>query len=203
MGTIISGSDLQGKKDGTTRWELKFVGETVGLPSNQIAILSQQTNSPTTLIRNSFEEGELEGVLVLKKIKSSELYVKSSNFDADISIALQSKSRIDAQPLAWAYQRLHSNIISSFMLDDECLVQMRSSYLNALTGIVWDIKNRAKVFYRKICDVYAISSECKSILELPKGSEQLSKTNFVGQFTLALLQNRAPKSYPHPSLKVN
>ncbi len=148
-------------KEGSTKLEVRLVDETVWLTQEQMSSLFQKAKSTINEhIKNIFEEGELDENLVLRKFGISEFSTKPTNFynlDVIISVGYRVKSVIGTQFRIWATQRLRDYIIKGFVLDDERLKKARNSYFDELLGRIRDIRSSEKVFYRKICDIYATS----------------------------------------------
>ena len=81
------------------------------------------------------------------------------NLDVIISIGYRVKSNIATQFRIWASQRLKEYIIKGFVLDDEQLKLARNNYFDELLSRIRDIRSSEKVFYRKVCEIYATSAD--------------------------------------------
>jgi hypothetical protein len=151
---------------GNTKLDVRLVNETLWLTQKQMAELFQTTPQNITLhIKNIYEEGELEETSTCKdflqvqkeggrKIQRTQ---KHYNLDAIISVGYRIKSHVATQFRIWATQQLKEFIVKGFVLDDERLKQARNSYFDDLLVRIRDIRSSEKVFYRKICDIYATS----------------------------------------------
>lgn len=153
---------------GNTKIDVRLQDETVWLTQKQIAELFQTTPQNITMhLKNIYEEGELEEVATCKDFlqvqKEGKRNVQRSltfyNLDVVISIGYRVKSAIATQFRIWATQRLKEYIVKGFVLDDERLKQARNNYFDELLARVRDIRTSEKVFYRKVCEIYATSAD--------------------------------------------
>jgi hypothetical protein len=157
--------------DGNTKVDVRLEDETVWLSQSQLADMFQTTKQNISLhIKNIFEEGELEPEATVKdyltvqneggrKIKR---LVQWYNLDIIISVGYRVKSHIGTHFRIWATQRLKEYIIKGFVMDDERLKEARNNYFDELLQRIRDIRSSEKVFYRKICDIYATSIDYDS-----------------------------------------
>lgn len=152
--------------DGATKVDVRVEEETVWLTQAQMAALFQTTKQNISLhINNIFDEGELEQRATVKEyltvqdegkrqVKRSVLHY---NLDVIISVGYRVKSHVGTHFRIWATQRLKEFIIKGFVLDDERLKQARNNYFDELLARIRDIRSSEKVFYRKVCDIFATS----------------------------------------------
>lgn len=152
--------------DGNTKVDVRVEGETVWLTQNQLADLFQTTKQNISLhINNVFEEGELEEKATVKEYLTVQTEGKRQvkrrvlhyNLDVIISVGYRVKSHVGTHFRIWATQRLKEYIIKGFVLDDERLKQARNNYFDELLSRIRDIRSSEKVFYRKVCDIFATS----------------------------------------------
>jgi len=68
----------------------------------------------------------------------------------------------------WATQRLREYIIKGFALDDERLKKARNYYFYELLARIRDIRSSERVFYLKVCDIFATSMDYNNQAELAK-----------------------------------
>jgi hypothetical protein len=159
-------------KDGATKVEVKMIDDTVWLTQDQMAGLFQKAKSTINEhIKNIFDEGELDEEFSLRKFGNSEFSTKPTNLynlDVIISVGYRVKSHVGTHFRIWATQRLRDYIIKGFVLDDERLKQARNNYFDELLGRIRDIRSSEKVFYRKICDIYATSIDYEPSSEASK-----------------------------------
>ena len=151
---------------GNTKIDARLVNESLWLTQKQLAELFQTTVPNINMhIKNILEEGELEAVrtiqdfLIVQKEgkRNIKLNVEHYNLDMVISVGYRIKSTIATQFRIWATKQLKEFIIKGFVLDDERLKQARNNYFDELLSQIRDIRSSEKVFYRKICDIYATS----------------------------------------------
>ncbi|MFN0140070.1 MAG: virulence RhuM family protein [Pyrinomonadaceae bacterium] len=149
--------------DGITKVDVVVEDETVWLNQSQLTDLFQTTKQNISLhIRNIFEEGELVENSVVKEYLTTardgkRYQTQYYNLDVIISVGYRVKSHVGTHFRQWATQRLREYIIKGFTLDDERLKEARSSYFDELLDRIRDIRSSEKVFYRKVCDIFATS----------------------------------------------
>jgi hypothetical protein len=131
-----------------------------------MAELFQTTKQNISLhIKNIFDEGELVAESTVKDYLTVQTEGKREvsreiqfyNLDVIISVGYRVKSHVGTHFRQWATQRLREYIIKGFVLDDERLKQAKSDYFDELLARIRDIRSSEKVFYRKICDIFATS----------------------------------------------
>jgi hypothetical protein len=151
---------------GNTKIDVQLQNETLWLNQKQIAELFQTTVPNVNMhVKNILEEGELEANPTIKDFlivqKEGKRNVKRNiehyNLDMVISLGYRIKSNIATQFRIWATKQLKEYIIKGFVLDDERLKQAKNSYFDELLSRIRDIRSSEKVFYRKVCDIYATS----------------------------------------------
>jgi len=148
---------------GSTTIDVRMDGDTVWLSQGQMADLFQTTKQNISLhIKNLFDEGELLEDSVVKDYLTTaadgkNYQTKHYDLDVIISVGYRVKSHVGTHFRQWATQRLREYIIKGFVLDDERLKDARSSYFDELLDRIRDIRSSEKVFYRKICDIFATS----------------------------------------------
>jgi hypothetical protein len=155
-------------KDGQTKIDVRFDGETVWLSQKQMADLFDCTVENIIFhLQNVFESAELsqesttKDSLVVQQegnrtIKRS---VKSYDLDVIISVGYRINSQRGTQFRIWATQKLKEYIVKGFVLDDERLKNpdLPFDYFEELARRIADIRTSEKRFYRKITDIYATS----------------------------------------------
>ena len=192
---------------GDTKIDVLIENETVWLTQEQIAMLFGRERSVVTKhINNVFEEGELEEQSNVQKmhIAKSDKPVKLYNLDVIISVGYRVKSHIGTNFRKWATQHLKEYIIKGFVLDDERLKQARNSYFDELLQRIRDIRSSEKVFYRKICDVFATSVDYDGKTELAQQFFASIQNKFhwaIHQHTAAeIIVQRADATKPNMGL---
>ena len=151
-------------RDGRTRLEVRFEGETVWLTQGQMVELFQTTKQNVSLhINNIFNEKELQEISVVKESLTTatdgkNYATKFYNLDVIISVGYRVKSHRGTQFRIWATQRLREYIIKGFTLDDERLKRAGGgNYFEELLARIRDIRSSEKVFWRKVLEIYATS----------------------------------------------
>ncbi|MEI7663662.1 MAG: virulence RhuM family protein [Bacteroidota bacterium] len=153
---------------GDMKIDVRLQDETVWLSQRQIAELFQTTPQNITLhLKNIYAEGELQEDATCKDFlqvqKEGRRNVQRSltcyNLDVIISIGYRVKSTIATRFRIWATQRLKEYLIKGFVLDDERLKLARNNYFDELLSRIRDIRSSEKVFYRKVCEIYATSAD--------------------------------------------
>ncbi len=159
---------LYQSSQGNMQIEVRLQDETVWLSQRQIAELFQTTPQNITLhLKNIYAEGELQEDATCKDFlqvqKEGRRNVQRSltcyNLDVVISIGYRVKSTIATRFRIWATQRLKEYLIKGFVLDDERLKLARNNYFDELLSRIRDIRSSEKVFYRKVCEIYATSAD--------------------------------------------
>ncbi|MDP2207896.1 MAG: RhuM family protein [Bacteroidota bacterium] len=160
---------------GTTKIDVHMQGETVWLSLSQISELFQKAKSTISEhITKIYEEGELDAEATVRKFRTVQQEGKRRvnrdtefyDLDVIISVGYRVKSHIGTHFRKWATQRLKEYIIKGFVLDDERLKQARDNYFDELLTRIRDIRSSGKVFYRKICDIYATSIDYVANIDL-------------------------------------
>ena len=162
-------------KDGSTKIDVKLENETIWLSQYQLAELFQtDRTSIAKHIKNIIETGELTEEATCAKIAQVQkegnrkvtrdiLYY---NLDMIISVGYRVKSHVATHFRIWATQRLKEYIIKGFVMDDERLKEARNYYFDELLARIRDIRSSEKVFYRKVCDIYATSIDYEPTTEM-------------------------------------
>jgi len=145
---------------------VRLEDETVWLNQYQLADLFQTDRSSITKhIKNIYETKELSEdatcAIFAQVQKEGNRTIKRNvqyyNLDLIISVGYRVQSHIATHFRIWATQRLREYIIKGFVLDDERLKLARNNYFDELLSRIRDIRTSEKVFYRKVCDIYATS----------------------------------------------
>ena len=152
--------------DGATKVDARLENETLWLTQNQMAELFQTTKQNINLhLKNIYDEGELEENPTVKDYltvqkegrRRVERNLAHYNLDAIISVGYRVKSHVATRFRIWATQQLKEFIIKGFVMDDERLKEARNNYFEELLSRIRDIRSSEKIFYRKVCDIFATS----------------------------------------------
>jgi hypothetical protein len=153
-------------EDGSTRVEVRLENETVWLTQNQMADLFQTTKQNVgSHVQNLFTEKELREDSVVKEFFTTAADGKNYltrfyNLDVIISVGYRVKSLRGTQFRIWATQRLREYIVQGFTMDDERFKEAGGGvYFERLLARIRDIRSSEKVFWRKVLDLYATSSD--------------------------------------------
>lgn len=151
-------------QDGKTRLECRFESETLWLSLNQIAGLFGRDKSVISKhLKNIFEDGELERNSVVANHATTAADDKSYqvdyyNIEAIFAVGYRVRSPRAAQFRNWATSILKEFLTQGAVLDDERLKNPDSSILfEKILARIRDIRSSEKIFWRKICDIYATS----------------------------------------------
>jgi len=151
-------------QDGTTRLECRFESDTLWLSLNQIAELFGRDKSVISKhLKNIFDDGELERNSVVANHATTATDNKSYqvdyyNIEAIFAVGYRVRSPRAAQFRNWATSILKEYLTQGAVLDDERLKNPESSVLfEKILARIRDIRSSEKVFWRKICDIYATS----------------------------------------------
>lgn len=143
--------------------DVRLENQDAWLNQQQLATLYQTTKQNISFhLSNIFKEQELiENTVVkyfLTTASDGKAYnTKYYNLDAIISVGYRVKSNIATQFRIWATSRLKEFLIKGFILDDERLKEAKNDYFDELIERVQNIRTSEKIFYRKVCEIYATS----------------------------------------------
>jgi hypothetical protein len=153
-------------EDGATKLEVRFEGETLWLSINHMAELFGIDKSGISRhLKNIFETGELVRNAVVAKFATTaadgkNYQVEHFNLDAIISVGYRVNSIRGTQFRIWATERLKEYIVKGFTIDDERLKEPEGGrYFEELLARIRDIRSSEKIFWRKVLDIYATSSD--------------------------------------------
>ncbi len=158
-------------EDGKTRIDVRLENETVWLSQAQMVALFQTSKQNLSLhIRNIYEEGEVEEGATVKEYltvqtegeRQVQRAVKHYNLDVIIAVGYRVRSHRGTQFRRWATERLREYLVKGFAMDDERLKEGRNlgaDYFDELLDRIRDIRASEKRFYRKVQDIYTLSSD--------------------------------------------
>lgn len=160
MGEIV----VYQSKDGLTRVDVRFDGDTVWLSLDQLAQLFGRDKSTISRhLKNIFEDGELDRNSVVANYATTAADGKTYrvdyyNLDAIISVGYRVRSSAGTQFRQWATVRLKEYMQKGFTLDDERLKgNGGGDYWKELLDRIRDIRSSEKMLYRQVLDLYATS----------------------------------------------
>jgi hypothetical protein len=200
-------------QSGDTKIDVRLMDETVWLNQNQLADLFQTDRSSIAKhILNIYESGELNEDATCAKFaqvqkegaREVNRQILFYNLDMIISVGYRVQSHVATHFRMWATQRLREYIIKGFVLDDERLKQARNSYFDELLDRIRDIRSSEKVFYRKICDIYATSVDYDSDVSMTQDFFATVQNKFHyaihGHTAAELIKLKADASKPNMGL---
>ncbi len=151
--------------DGHTKVECRFEADTLWLTQKMIADLYQKkVNTINEHLTSIYQDGELDQNLTLRKFRIVQQEGKRQvsrdiehyNLDAILSVGYRVRSTQGVKFRQWATQTLKEYLVKGFVMDDERLKKPESSqYFDELLNRIRDIRSSEKVFWRKVCDIYA------------------------------------------------
>ena len=144
-----------------------FETETLWLTQNLIAKLYQKS-IPTINehLSNIYSEGELEqnatirNFRIVRKEGTREVArdVAHYNLEAILAVGYRVLSKQGTQFRQWATKTLQEYLTKGFVMDDERLKNPDNmQYFDELLNRIRDIRSSEKIFWRKVCDIYATS----------------------------------------------
>jgi len=153
--------------EGQTKVECRFETETLWLTQNLIAELYQKS-VPTINehLSNIYSEGELEqnatirNFRIVRKEGTREVArdVAHYNLEAILAVGYRVRSKQGTQFRQWATSTLQEYLTKGFVMDDERLKNPDNmQYFDELLNRIRDIRSSEKIFWRKVCDIYATS----------------------------------------------
>ncbi|MEI8669698.1 virulence RhuM family protein [Pseudoalteromonas sp. B131b] len=153
--------------EGQTKVECRFETETLWLTQNLIAELYQKS-VPTINehLSNIYNEGELEqnatirNFRIVRKEGTREVArdVAHYNLEAILAVGYRVRSKQGTQFRQWATKTLQEYLTKGFVMDDERLKNPDNmQYFDELLNRIRDIRSSEKIFWRKVCDIYATS----------------------------------------------
>ena len=153
--------------EGQTKVECRFETETLWLTQNLIAELYQKS-VPTINehLSNIYSEGELEqnttirNFRIVRKEGTREVArdVAHYNLEAILAVGYRVRSKQGTKFRQWATRTLQEYLTKGFVMDDERLKNPDNmQYFDELLNRIRDIRSSEKIFWRKVCDIYATS----------------------------------------------
>jgi len=195
-------------EDGKSRVECRFENETLWLSQAALVELYQTTKANISIhLTHIFEEGELAEEAVVKYYlttasDSKNYRVRHYNLEVVLAVGYRVRSSRGTQFRQWATARLQEYLVQGFALDDERLKQPDSSvYFERLLSRIRDIRSSEKVFWRKICDIFATSVDYDGRAETSMEffAQVQNKMHWAahGQTAAEVIHARADASLPH------
>ncbi len=197
-------------KDGETRIEVKFTGDTVWLSQHLMSELYQTSRSNVVEhIQHIYDDGELDENSTCRKFRQVRQEgnrqvsreIPFYNLDMIISLGYRIRSVIATHFRRWATERLKEYIVKGFTMDDERLKgNDGGAYWQELLDRIRDIRSSEKVMYRQVLDLYAtaVDYDPRSGLSIEFFKIVQNKLHFAahGHTAAELIFNRANADSP-------
>ena len=201
-------------EDQQPRIQVRFQGETAWLSLNQMAELFDRDKSVISKhIKNVFDEGELQSEATVAKFATVQSEggrevsrdIEFYNLDVIISVGYRVKSLRGTQFRIWATQRLREYIVQGFTMDDERFKEAGGGvYFERLLARIRDIRSSEKVFWRKVLELYATSSDYDGHAEASQKffATVQNKIHWAahGHTAAEIIQSRADATKPNMGL---
>ncbi|GKX41582.1 2-hydroxyacid dehydrogenase [Pectobacterium carotovorum subsp. carotovorum] len=153
--------------DGQANVECLFESDNLWLTQQLIAELYQKS-VPTINehLKHIYAEGELEQISTIRNFRivrqegSRQVSrdVAHYNLEAILAVGYRVRSQQGTQFRQWATRTLQEYLTKGFVMDDERLKNPdNSQYFDELLNRIRDIRSSEKIFWRKVCDIYATS----------------------------------------------
>ncbi len=154
--------------DGGTELQVKMSDESVWASLNELAELFDTTRQNLTIhIANIYESAELQEVGTCKDFlqvqqegaRAVRRSIKHYNLDLIIAVGYRVNSKVATRFRQWATAVLREYLIKGFAMNDERLKDPDHDYFEELLQRIRAIRASEKRFYRKVCDIFAESSD--------------------------------------------
>lgn len=200
--------------DGTTKVECLFEADTLWLTLTQLASLFGRDKSVISKhLKNIYADGELAqnstvasyATVQTEGTREVERNLEYYNLEAILAVGYRVRSKQGTQFRQWATRTLQEYLTKGFVMDDERLKNPdNSQYFDELLNRIRNIRSSEKIFWRKVCDIYATSIDYD-------GSAQTSMQFFAqvqnkmhwaahGHTAAELIFNRVDGDKPHMGL---
>lgn len=203
-------------EDGQTRVQVRLENETVWLSQKQLAELFQKdVRTVNEHIQNIYEEGELQSSATIRNFRivqpeggrEVERDIAFYNLDVIISVGYRVRSHRGTQFRIWATQRLREFIVKGFTLDDQRLKEggWTDAYFDELLERVREIRTSERLFYKKVCEIYATSVDYDPRLPMTQEFFATIQNKFHyaihGHTAAELIAERAKANAPNMGLQ--
>jgi hypothetical protein len=153
--------------DGSTCIECRFESDTLWLTQALIADLYQKdVRTINEHLQNIYKEAEIDQNATIRNFRivreegsrQVSRNIDHYNLEAILAVGYRVRSTQGTQFRKWATATLQEYLVKGFVMDDERLKHPDNSvYFEQLLARIRDIRSSEKVFWRKICDIYATS----------------------------------------------
>lgn len=153
--------------DGSANVECRFESDSLWLTQALIAELyKKNVRTINEHLVNIYSEGEIDRNATIRNFRivrqegsrQVSREIEHYSLEAILAVGYRVRSKEGIQFRQWATKTLQSYLIKGFVMDDERLKQPESSpYFEELLNRIRDIRSSEKLFWRKVCDIYATS----------------------------------------------
>jgi len=163
--------------EGKVNIDVFFAKETLWLTQKMIATLfGKGRTTVTEHLKNIFKDGELEKNLVRREFRHTANDGKTYNTQyynlmAILAVGYRINSPMAIEFRKWAGEILHEYVIKGFAMDDERLKQIKNfgkDYFEEMLERIKEIRMSERRLYQKITDIYALSADYNSKMEITK-----------------------------------
>lgn len=167
-------------EDGKTKIDVFFEDDTIWLNQKQISQLYQKgVNTISEHMKHIYEDGELDEKATVRKFRIVQTEgtrevsreVDYYNLNMILAIGYRVRSHVGNQFRRWASEILTEFMKKGFVMNDERLKNPKkygADYFDELLNRIRDIRSSEKRFYQKIKDIYTLSIDYDSNLDLTK-----------------------------------
>ncbi|KKQ34184.1 MAG: Virulence protein, partial [Microgenomates group bacterium GW2011_GWA2_37_6] len=199
---------------GDIKIDVFFYDETVWLTQKRMSELFE-VSTPTINehLSNIFKSGELIENSVIRKFRitasdGKQYETQFYNLDAIISVGYRVNSERATKFRIWATTTLREYIIKGFAIDAERLKNgnhFGKDYFEELLEKIREIRSSERRFYKKITDIYALSSDYDKNAEVTKEffATVQNKLHWAitGKTAAKIIYDGADVKIPHMGLK--
>jgi hypothetical protein len=200
--------------DGSTKVECRFESETLWLTQHSMSELYNiSPQAITQHVKAIYEEEELVqnstcksylqvGLEGSRQVTRNKLHY---SLPMIIAVGYRVRSMQGTQFRKWATSAIEEYLVKGFVMDDERLKQHESSaYFEELLNRIRDIRSSEKMFWRKVCDIYATSIDYdgKAQQSMNFFAQVQNKMHWAahGHTATELIHQRIDASKPHLGL---
>jgi hypothetical protein len=203
-------------RDGALDLQVRLDGQTVWLTQAAMAELYQTTPQNITLhIKAIYDERELDSAATCKDYlqvraeggRRVHRSLKHYSLDMILAVGYRVRSPRGTHFRQWATARLRELLVKGFTLDDERIKAGKTigaDYFDELLARIRDIRASERLFYQKITDIYATSTDYDPNVQLTKTFFQTvqNKMHWAahGHTAAEIIQDRADAARPHMGL---
>ncbi|UAA37732.1 virulence RhuM family protein [Paraneptunicella aestuarii] len=154
-------------EEGQANVECLFASDTLWLTLTQLASLYGRDKSVISKhLKNIYAEGELVqnstianyATVQTEGSREVERHLEYYNLEAILAVGYRVRSKQGRLFRQWATRTLQEYLTKGFVMDDERLKHPdNSQYFDELLNRIRDIRSSEKIFWRKVCDIYATS----------------------------------------------